>query len=54
MLALGLPIELVAGGAVLTGFMMAKPKVKMEMNMKLNVKTKFGTKVLLAVAWSYG
>lgn len=52
MLALGAPIGLVAGGAVLTGFMMAKPKVKMEMDMKLNVKTMFGTKVLLAVAWS--
>lgn len=52
MLALGTPIGLVAGGAVLIGFMMVKPKVKMEMDMKLNAKTKFGTKMLLAVAWS--
>lgn len=52
MLALGTPIGLVAGGAVLTGFILAKPTLKMETNMKLNAKTKFGTKVLLAVAWS--
>ena len=56
MLVLGYPIDLVAWGAALTCFMMAKPKVKMEMNMdyrvKAKCKTKFGTKVLLAVAWS--
>jgi hypothetical protein len=52
MLALGCPIDLVTWGAVLTGFTLAKPKVKMEMDMKLNVKAKLGTKVLLAVAWS--
>lgn len=52
MLALGCPIDLVTRGAVLTGFTLAKPKVKMEMDMKLNVKAKLGTKVLLAVAWS--
>lgn len=52
MLALGCPIGLVAGGAVLTGLMLAKPKVKAEIDMKLNVKAKLGTKVLLAVACS--
>lgn len=52
MLALGCPIDLVTWGAVLTGFMLAKPKMKMELDMKLNVKAKLGTKVLLAVAWS--
>ncbi len=56
MLFLGYPIDLVAWGAVLTGFMLAKPKMKMETNMDFHVKTKckakFGTKVLLAVAWS--
>lgn len=52
MLALGCPIDLVTWGAVLAGFTLAKSKVKMEMDMKLNVKAKLGTKVLLAVAWS--
>lgn len=52
MFALGHPIGLVTGGAVLTCFMLAKPKLKMETNMKLNVKAKLGTMVLLAVMWS--
>lgn len=56
MLALGCPIDIVAWGAALTCFMMAKPKVNVETNMDFSVKTKcktkFGTKVLLAVAWS--
>ena len=52
MLALGCPIDLVAWGALLPGFMMAKPKMKMELDMKLHVKAKLTTKVLLAVAWS--
>ena len=43
---------LAAGGALLTGFMLAKAKMKLEMDMKLHVKAKLGTKVLLAVAWS--
>jgi hypothetical protein len=51
-LALGCPIGLVAGGAVLTGFMLAKPKMKAEIDMNLHVKAKLRTKVLLAVAWS--
>ncbi len=54
MLALGCPIDLVTWGAVLAGFTLAKSKVKMEMDMKLNVKAKLGTKVLLAVTWSHG
>lgn len=54
MLALGCPISLAAWGAVLTGFFLAKPKMKMEMDMKINVKAKLGTKVLLAVTWSHG
>ncbi len=52
MLALGCPIDLVMWGAVLTGLTLAKPKVTMETDRKLNVKAKLGTKVLLAVAWS--
>jgi hypothetical protein len=54
MLALGCPMGLVAGGVILTGFAMVKPKVKMEIDMKLNVKTMFKAKVLFAVMWSYG
>lgn len=54
MLALGCPMGLVAGGVILTGFAMVKPKVKMELDMKLNVKTMFKAKVLFAVVWSYG